>query len=217
MFWRILPHATVSIASGALILLDIRLDRYFRIPSRSAALMKAWLKGEPTAAPPEVLRLLADNRIVGHGDPAPANTSRERVEIPCDLISPCWTAAGAPTERRSVIIAQVVTRFLLRTRALEAILRDRSHAHAGPPVDPEHLRQRCAIFARSRAFSPFAHNCLLDTLSLARWLGADARDCVIVFGVTAHPFTAHCWLQSRHVVMNDSFDHVSRHTPILVI
>lgn len=218
MIWQILPHTTLCIASDRLILLDIRQDRYLRVPSVIAPAMRAWLEGAATPAPRDVLRMLTDNRVARSGDPAPSNTARDVVRIPTELIPPIWKIADAPRQVASVVVAQLATRLRQRTQSLASLLRDHIHMRtARRPIDRTRIEARCATFARSRIFSPLPRNCLLDTLSLDRWLGDDARDCRIVFGVTAHPFTAHCWLQSSHVVLNDSYDHVARHTPILAL
>lgn len=218
MIWRILPHTSMCIAADALILLDIRQDRYFRVPRAVAPSMKAWLEDVPAPPPPVIQQMLVENGIARDRDPTPVNTARESVRIPTELVSPIWCTTIAPAGLRGVVLAQIATSIKLRTRSLETTLLDHVRATAArPPIDSVHLQSRCAAFERARPFSPFPRNCLLDTLSLDRWLGEDARDCRIVFGVTAHPFMAHCWLQSRHAVLNDSYDHVTRHTPILAI
>jgi len=38
-----------------------------------------------------------------------------------------------------------------------------------------------------------------------------------VFGVKLNPFSAHCWVQAGDIVLNDAIDHVTIHTPILVV
>lgn len=218
MIWRILPHATLCIASSRLILLDIRRDRYLRIPDAIAPAMRGWLEGNADSLPGTVQRMLADSGIVREGDPVPTNMLRDTVRIPSELSSPTWMTAGTPAKISGVVVSQFLTRFGLRMRSLESLLRDHIHvASARRPIDHDRLEQRCAAFARARIYSPLSRNCLLDSLSLDRWLGDDARDCRIVFGVTAHPFAAHCWLQSARAVLNDSYDHVSRHTPILAV
>ncbi|WP_426264580.1 lasso peptide biosynthesis B2 protein [Sphingomonas sp. PWP1-2] len=216
MIHRILPHATACIAGDAIILLDVRQDRYFRVPSQSVELMAAWLRDRHTSPPPAVEQLLRANGIARTGDPEYSHAVGETVRIPTDLLSPCWRTAEADARYSSVATAVASTWLSLRLRALQPVLTDHAHVTSPRrPIDSRYLNDRCATFARSRPYSPFPRNCLLDTLSLDRWLGEDARDCRIVFGVTAAPFTAHCWLQSPHTVLNDSYDHVSRYTPIL--
>ncbi|MEG3146197.1 lasso peptide biosynthesis B2 protein [Sphingomonas sp. RT2P30] len=218
MIWRILPHASVCIASDRLFLLDIRRDRYFQVPEAVAPEMRTWLGSADAAVPEPVNRVLTANDIRRKDDPAPTNASRETVRIPTGLLSPTWMTSGAPAKVGSVLLALCMTKLQLRTRSFASVLCD--HLHASPARAGEKdscLDERCATFARSRIYSPLRRNCLLDTLSLDRWLGDDARECRIVFGVTAHPFSAHCWLQSPYAVLNDSYDHASRHTPILAL
>jgi hypothetical protein len=37
----------------------------------------------------------------------------------------------------------------------------------------------------------------------------------LVFGVTAYPFGAHCWVQTRHALLGDPPDTIGRYAPIL--
>ena len=57
--------------------------------------------------------------------------------------------------------------------------------------------------------------CLLRSLALVRWATSRGMALDLVFGVTARPFQAHCWVQHGNLVLNDSLDHVINFTPIL--
>lgn len=217
MFWKILPHATVCIAADRLILLDIRQDRYFQVPSEQAGPMRHWLEQDGPGPPPrEVTKMLVKYRISRAVD-LPCSVSRHGVRVPAQLMSPIWQdqqyrRAGIA----GVALAVAAARMKLRLRPLAAVLAD--HIHSGSTRRaPVSLHTRSAAFDQARTLVPSPRNCLPDTLALDAWLGEDARDCELVFGVTAEPFKAHCWLQGPHAVLNDSYDHVSRYTPILAL
>lgn len=57
--------------------------------------------------------------------------------------------------------------------------------------------------------------CLPRSLSLTKGLMRRGYVPDIVFGVTLDPFFAHCWVQHRGLILNDTLDRVSEFTPIL--
>ena len=71
-------------------------------------------------------------------------------------------------------------------------------------------------YFHARKLLPFKPNCLVDTLTLGRWLGAAPR-LLMIFGVKLDPFAAHCWAQLDDMVLNDRCDHVAPFQPVRVI
>jgi hypothetical protein len=59
--------------------------------------------------------------------------------------------------------------------------------------------------------------CLFDSLALIHFLAQYGLYPDWVFGVSADPFEAHCWVQAGQVVLNDTVERVSAFTPILTI
>jgi hypothetical protein len=216
MIWRFLPHATACIASDQLILLDLRQDRYFHVPIKIAGAMTEWLGSSLSRPAPEaVARLLERNGVWRPGDPAASILWRDTIIVPETLVSPTWL--GAPERRASALhVATIVTRtwMALRRKPLLATLEKRLTT-AAAPVDLEDLVSRCAAFDQARTFSPLPRRCLLDSLALSAWLSPLGVTGELVFGVAIRPFAAHCWLQAPGSLLNDSYDHVSRFTPIL--
>ncbi len=219
-FWRILPHANICAASGRLVLLDVRQDRYFLVPPSAESAMRSWLDCAHAASPPAAVRtLLCRAGTVRAWDPEPTNALKERVTVPVAL------DCGLPNEDRGMTagpwrIAAILALTLakLRLQSLHAILSEhacRRVACTGADTAP--ALGQAAAFAGSRSLAPFARNCLLDSLALDRWLTARGLAAMLVFGVKLDPFEAHCWLQVRNAILNDSYDHVSRFTPILAV
>lgn len=220
MYWKILPHVTACIAADRLILLDIRQDRYFQLRSEQAGPMRHWLeRGEPCQPPPAVAEMLAKRGISRADDPPCSPTLRQIVRVPEQLLSPIWQDELYPRAKTiGVALAVAAAKATLRIRPLAKVLEDHVHVSSSRrPVRPATLSARSAAFDQTRTLIPLARNCLPDTLALDAWLGEDARDCQLIFGVTAAPFKAHCWLQAPHAVLNDSYDHVSRYVPILAL
>ncbi len=80
-----------------------------------------------------------------------------------------------------------------------------------------HFAPPAYIFRLARPYIPIKPNCLLDSLALAKFLARRNLYADVVFGVTSDPFSAHCWLQTGTVVVNDSVGNVDTYTPIRVI
>lgn len=214
-FWRILPHATACMAGDALVLLDIRQDRYFLVPPAIATVTAAWLSAADDGAPPAgFVAMLERSMIYRAGDAPPTRAC-------CDVLLPLTLEESL--ERRSIGLRKHVridgivaaTWLGLRLTPLRAHLnRLARRAADGPRLDQDRLRERIQVYRQARRFNPIARNCLLDSLALARWLSAGGHACRIVFGVTTTPFAAHCWIQDDQAILNDHYDRVSRFTPI---
>lgn len=59
--------------------------------------------------------------------------------------------------------------------------------------------------------------CLSTSLGLLDYLASRQVFPDWIFGVRLHPFSAHCWLQLRGIVIADRVDTVRAYTPILII
>lgn len=94
--------------------------------------------------------------------------------------------------------------------------KNRNVSHAGPP-DFERARSLAAAFQRLRLFYPRSYLCLFDSLALIHFLARFQVFPDWVFGVTADPFEAHCWVQAGNLVLNDTVARVSGFTPIMSI
>jgi hypothetical protein len=218
MFWRILPHASVCAASGDLVLLDIRQDRYFLVPPALTEPLSVWLhQTVPAPIPDAVGALLAQSGIARPADPAPTNVDREHIIVSDGFPGPSDHDARVSMFDITKIGSIVAATWLdLRLRPLELLLERRRRTSVTAACDPVTLLPGAQTFDRLRRFTPIARSCLLDSLALDRWLGRTAGY-RLVFGVTAKPFAAHCWLQTEDAVLNDSYDRVSRYMPILAL
>lgn len=218
MLWRILPHATACVASEKLFVLDVRQDRYFRVPTISSADMLEWLNRNYAGTPPKaVIETLKRAKILREGDAEPTNALKDRVVVPADLLQP---EAHVPKSGLSLGVAMRVagTRLSLRMFSLSSILAARQTRTPLPMRgNAQAALAEVEAFERARRLVPIARNCLLDSLALDRWLERRGFGSQLVFGILPEPFGAHCWLQTPEAILNDSYDHVSSFTPILAI
>jgi hypothetical protein len=209
----------MCIASSRVILLDVRRDRYLMVPEGAASDVQEWLQAPSLKQPPPALiRLLEASGTLACGEALPPRPAATDMAIPPTL-------AGQPPSAHSGTAAAASSAFLvaatwlrLRTVPLATTLNlvRGEHGRATPGSTGETLL-RLAAYEQARRYVPFARNCLLDSIAQSRWLSRAGLGCSLVFGVAGQPFSAHCWLQSADTILNDTYEHVSRFTPILVL
>jgi hypothetical protein len=218
MYWRLLPHATCCLAADRLVLLDLRQDRYFMVPQAVAGATLDWLLAEEHGAPPEAMTaLLRSGAIFRTGDPPLRADEQATIDVSANLADRDPATSRATVADCARVMALVTATWaMLHLRSLDRILAQKLAQRVDATDGREHLAvARAVAFDAVRRFSPLPRNCLLDSLALYAWLARDRIDVKLVFGVTAQPFAAHCWLQSGPVIVNDNYDRVSRFTPIL--
>jgi len=204
------------------VFLDIIRDRYFRLPSDLERAFLRFMDGEQLE--PRSLEALVQRGVL-----LPCSAGGQRV----------W--AKAPTPLRSamempsppvrvdlptgadVLLTTLRARWDLRTKPLGAILSELGPIAENPATAPRHgadapyLFDCAAQFRRTRLYAPVAMRCLIDSIAMTRFLRRRRLAAQIVFGVALNPFSAHCWVQSGDVVLNDSIGNVNAHTVIRVV
>ena len=75
----------------------------------------------------------------------------------------------------------------------------------------------CAGYCRLRTLTTGPQECLFESLTLKLFLARYGLFPEWVFGVRLEPFSAHCWLQFGHVLLNDSLQFVRTFTPIMAV
>ncbi|MGV8932166.1 MAG: lasso peptide biosynthesis B2 protein [Luteimonas sp.] len=209
---------------GHLIFLDIDSDRYFRLATDLEASFVTLLSGAD--APADSLRRLIQWNILVQGSGGLCHLPSQCIEPPMGSAmehardAERLTGFSVPgvfsivlsiqlqlkMRRLKSILAQLVSFRTLQTETL------RRHSQTDHDV-----LATVAAFRRARLFIPIETCCLLDSISLVRFLAKRGVHAHLVFGVTGEPFAAHCWVQHGNVVLNDTVGHVAAHTPIRVI
>jgi hypothetical protein len=121
------------------------------------------------------------------------------------------------------LAASAFARLALRTWSFDRVIlrvkrRKRLLEPQSGPLDAERARQLVEAFAHHRVFVFSSKNeCLYDSLALLEFLARHGIYPDWVFGVQTRPFAAHCWVQHGDVVFNDTAEHVSGYTPIMVV
>lgn len=207
---------------GCLIFLDLDRDRYFRLPHYLEVEFLACLRGVEQAG--VGLENLVRRKILTRD----SGTQRQLNAPPIPAPS-CSALEHRPSGHVSdttgflqVLAAVCLTRWQLETRRLRDVIascvRYRQLNATCPPSGSnglsERMLQSANIFRRWRPYVPVETRCLLDSLAMVRFLAGRSLSADIVFGVTHHPFAAHCWVQAGEWVLNDTVGNVAAHTPI---
>ena len=215
-YWRLSATLTVTVAAGRAIFLDVARDRYAMLPRAQSAAFVAWLNAPEAALASDCAAAL--DRQLGLAGDDPLAPEPVMVAIPAQVPGPMlprvrtrWRQAVAVAwhvlqARRRLAREPLALNLVRRRRALEA-------AGAARPIDRVPLK--AAVYQQLRPFAPVPRVCLLDSLALIDWLGRDVAGVALVFGVTAYPFGAHCWVQAGDRLLGDDPDWVGRYAPIL--
>ena len=226
MQYRVRNDLSYCVVDGHAVFLDVAADRYFHLPDQ---LEKSFI-GYATASDRSraTVAMLIDHNIL-----VPEEKGC-RDDPPAKIGSPLRSAYEMPTcHTGSVMLALpevMATIWRCRRRIGTGPLRDvinetvRYRAQRCPPpaalpglLHEQRLLQAASLFLRSRLYAPIETRCLLDSISLSRFLARRHFHSKIVLGVTNDPFAAHCWVQAGDIVLNDTVGNAMAHTIIKVI
>lgn len=206
-----------------MVFLDLRKDRYFLLRGEIQRAFSAYVSGTTEVAIPRLLELgllvESDGQTVRakRSLTAPARSVFERAQEP-----------GRPHLRTILEVSHLtfLTRRSLATRSIQDVTNEHlllrrtacSKPHTRKVSASEgKLLDSVSDFMQARRLLPIDASCLLDSLVLHAFLLRRRLFSRVVFGVTIDPFSAHAWLQSGDLVLNDSVSHAGMHTPILVL
>ncbi len=211
---------------GHAIFLDIQSDRYFRLSDDMEAIFTAFIKGGRNSK--AELAALVKNNILTTAPRTEDYDTGPSIAPPTRSALELSDSSGSLSLLALLEVSTLVlvTRWTLKTRRLADVMESLGRYHreqeGKPPSQPTTLSMQLVcdaanVFNRTRLYVPVATSCLLDSLSLAKFLGRRQIDTSIVFGVTRDPFAAHCWVQIADTVLNDSVGNVTAYTPIRAV
>jgi hypothetical protein len=221
------------------IALDVARDKYLCIPKSVFESVAPWLRGcheltntiedNPMQMSPEIEGFASE--MMKHGiltmDPTCANynavmkvpKATRAVGSPLVQSRAGWLGRFAP----SFMVAAYTADFALRYRDFMNVVKAAriaksrvaytAHLHS----DSRQLGELVSQFNRLRPIYPRNYLCLFDSLALIRFLARHHMHSDWVFGVSADPFYAHCWVQQGDLLLNDIPERISRYRPIMVI
>lgn len=223
MHYRLRDGLSCCQVDGSLVFLDLDADRYFRLSRPLEMAIISCLRGEETFEA-DIRNLVQRNILI----PTPEQVRREAATA---IATPARSAiehAPAPVFLHALAMLDVAaticsTRMQLKVRPLHRIVaalaayRHRKTTRIPLSQDSSgeaHLLACSASFRQARSYVPIETSCLLDSVSMVRFLARRQISAELVFGVTHNPFAAHCWVQAGDWVLNDTMGNVMAHTPI---
>jgi hypothetical protein len=225
MHYRLRDNLSCCDVDGHLIFLDIAQDRYFKLTGTLEKAMRRFRAHEDIA--PSQVEGLAAARILVEARNSEASAAMANIRRPtCSAIEQPVTTVGQRIGMATVFEVMAIvlsTHCQLKTRAFKTNLdtasayRNRktvAHGITTPTAPEDSLLQANGQFACARRYVPIEPICLLDSLSLLRFLSRRGLSANIVFGVTPEPFAAHCWVQAGDLVLNETLSDANAHTPI---
>ena len=208
-------------SGGRIVFLDVAADRYFCLPSEANDSFLTLAEGKADRHDAERLHILTSRGLLVTGG------SLEFFPQPPVVDHPTRDCLGNPTPRSGAVPAlralawEFRAAWQLKTQPFsEVIARARrsglSQREAAGGSDP--AIQSIAAAADAVAFVTRSHNrCLVRGLAVHAACRARGISAKLVLGVIAHPFAAHCWVQSGDAVLVGGYEHARLYTPILVI
>lgn len=197
------------------IALDTTADRYWQFTGGTAFALD-WAAGERSGPPltSAIERLRALHLL----DSEPVDGARRSRRLSTPERS-ALDERFAPTMTGPLLAIEVIATALwsimaLKLRPLAGLL--------DPPRERRVFRNGLSMtelaraYRRYRGWLPAKPVCLPDSLALRRVLARRGHRPDLIFGVSAYPFAAHCWLQSGDLVLDDVLDHVQLFTAIHV-
>ncbi len=231
-------HVFVCADEEYVVVLDVKQDRYFTLEAAKTVALSPLVPGWPATSAVDSssdgAKLAAEEAaapLVRQGwlleSPAPSKEATPVRPVPAqtELLADAMTESARIGVRAvanfvfASVFAKLSLRFLRFEKSIRRVAARRAaHSDSDGSLDIARARQLVDIFGRLRAFL-FSHReeCLHDSLALLEFL---ARYDVLprwVFGVRARPFVAHCWVQCDDMVFNDTVEHVTSYTPIMVV
>lgn len=217
------------------IILDARSDKYIAIARETIERLAPWLSGwkgdsaltSRATIPQEIAEIAGDlvrsgvlTRSLQHGKAVrPQEIPAAHGSAIEPLKSPARRALGLSTSViRSLFWARnrLSSCSLISTIDAVAALRA-SPSRALPESALSEARRLIAQFHSWRALYARPHACMFESLSLLHFLSNFSFYPSWIFGVVPEPFQAHCWLQHGDIVLNDTVDHTSAFTPIMLV
>jgi hypothetical protein len=210
---------------GRLFFLDIQRDRYFQL---SGALERSFLNylEAPDDARVDVGGLVTHHLLL-QTTAATYDSFVANIALPGQSVleTPCSDRRIALDMVRDVFLIVAMMRWQLKVRRLKPILQalgDYRDSKTSPLADDQaELRQRLSeaatTFNRVRPYVPIETCCLIDSLSMVRFLAKRGLHAHLVMGIACDPFSAHAWVQHGSLVLNETVGTVQAHVPIRVI
>lgn len=206
---------------GRAIFLDVDADRYFCLPAAANDAFLQLARAERPGADMAGLVMLRRRSIIVEADRCAALQAPARIPPPThDLAGEQRLRAGLALVARALASEMVCSRRL-RTRSLRELIATAEAVAKETRVHRGDWRDRARAIARAAdaltLLRSVRDRCLVRALAVYSLCGRFGVPAKLVFGVVAHPFSAHCWVQAEDAVLVGNYEQARLYTPILVV
>ena len=222
------------------VILDVVRDDYICVEREQFESLGPWLHGWETSKndprrddvsqmPGDAAALAAELLDAGILSQHPEDTKDARAT----LLAPSTTELAIPTlapARRcrwyhipAFFLSSIAASLLLRvcpwrsTVSYVSARRRRNLPSTEQVFDIDRARTLVEAFETLRPWYPRPYLCTFDSLALLNFMAWHRLFPAWVFGVTADPFKAHCWVRAGSTILNDTLERTAAFTPIMQV
>lgn len=232
------PNVFACEANGHLVFLDLGRDAYTALDRNQSRLISSAISALHEGALNDAHRATANmdemDKLARTMIDAGLLTAKGRqgnAPAPPTIAVPTRSFAIEPTEQCIEPHIIEVLRFfyacLRASRAFRSLsileiaesirTRRRREIARTAPFEMTAVERLVRIFQHRRPFYARPYLCLYDSLALLEFLAMYGIYPSWVYGVTAEPFYAHCWVQEGDLVLNEAVEVALSYTPIMVV
>ncbi|MEN5059994.1 lasso peptide biosynthesis B2 protein [Luteimonas sp. TWI1416] len=221
MPWQVSESISFCELDDRLFFLDLGRDRYFQLSETLERRFRQHLH-----APDDTTSL---ERLIEQGlCPGTAPVRNEIVAVEQSVPELTQSPARVRLDTaRDIGLAVLATYRRLTTQPLGQVLNDLTSYRCAKVSRPSsdyrdaeeerRLIEAADAFNLVRPYIPIATSCVIDSVSMIRFLAKRGLHAHLVMGVACDPFSAHAWVQCGSLVLNDSIGSVQGHVPIRVL
>jgi hypothetical protein len=214
------PNIYIAQIGAHAVVMDIERDRYFSLSPSLSRVVEALLTYDMAVGNPPLWarKKLIERKIftdIGERPPSMAFhrvAKSQRASNSVNYIFPTTIPLNISAQR-----ALLETALSLRFRPLLSTiswLRRQKHLST-TSANGHPLQSLIDAFNVARPWFPVKPICRLDAVAMSLFLWRNGIGADLVFGARLEPFAAHCWVQYKDVVLNESSDFVTRYTPLM--
>ena len=206
---------------GRAVFLDTRADRYFCLPQEANGAFLRMAALSMQSGDVERLQLLVKRGMLIEAGPQASIESAALIEPPTHDFLEEPIQGAEPVSILRAFASELRAGWALRTRPFHQVVeavRNGRPRNKGIQGNSDRSIQEILSAATAVSFITRSHDrCLVRALAVHSACRSTGLKPKLVFGVIAHPFTAHCWVQLGGAVLVGGYEQARLYTPILVL
>jgi hypothetical protein len=203
---------------GRVVFLDTQADRYFCLPEAANEAFLRLATGTLQDGDAERLHMLVERGVlIETSEPA-------RLRSPAQNEAPTHDFLEEPIQRAAplrilrALASELSAAWALRKKPFHKVIDAVRNGQARRQSNSARAIEEIVSAAAAVSLITRSHDrCLVRALAVHSACRNSGSNPQLVFGVIAHPFTAHCWVQLGSAVLVGGYEQARLYTPILVL